>query len=56
MVTELIRAVNHSTGKSQQPIRLEIIDAADVDAMAVIGIMRKDGLFCLFYSSPAFNP
>ena len=56
MVTYLIRAVNNFTGKSQQPIRLEIIDAADVDSMVEIGIMRIDDLFCLLKSTPAFNP
>ena len=48
MVTYLIRAVNHFTGKSQQPIRLELIDTADVDSIVVIGIMRIDGLFAFY--------
>ena len=47
MVTELIRTVNHFTGKFKQPIKLQILTAGadehssvDVDSLAVICFMR----------------
>ena len=42
MVTKLIRTVNNSTGKSLQPIKLEILAkgvAADADSLNVIELM-----------------
>ena len=42
-VTELIRAVNHFTGKLKQPIKLEILAtgaAVDVVSLEVIEFMR----------------
>ena len=46
MVTDLIGAVNNFTGKSQQPIILEILAtraAVDVDSLTVTGFIRIDG-------------
>ena len=47
----MFRAVNILTGKSQQPIRLDISatgDAVNFDFLAVIGFMREVDLFCFF--------
>ena len=41
MITELIRAVDHFTGKFKQPIKLEVFvtgAAIYVDSLAVIGL------------------
>ena len=50
MVTELIKAVNHFTGKFKQPIKLEVLAAGaailiDVASLVVIGLIFEN--FCL---------
>ena len=46
MVSDLIRAVNHFTGKLEQPIKFEILAtgaAVNVDLLMDFGFMRMGG-------------